>query len=413
MSSKQTLKQLLLHHIPTSLHQYVPRSFEVIGTIAIIEIDDTLKEFELIIANTLLKKNSQIKTVVKKATIHKGEFRTQQFEFLSGINTTITQYRENGILIELDINSVYFSTKLSTEREILAKEVKESSNQLVLFSGTGPYSFVISKYQPNISRITSIELNPQGHNFALKNLQLNKNNLRKNKQFQKLYQIIKQSNIKIYEKELMQSFNNLTYQFLNVDAKNYSPLLQQTKKNTKNIEQKIDNSLLEIDIDKIHSLVNEKQITSLVIDYNTLKEEEKEKLQLLLLLFYSSISITLIYEKKIYEIKSNLEKNYLFQLLDNSNKTLQEIIKYDKIYMPLPKTAINFLEYAYFMINPGGIIHLYSFMSEEEIEKEKLDPKIFEFARNTNKDISILQVRKIGQSSPRVYRVCIDIEVKN
>ena len=102
MSSKQTLKQLLLNQVPLSLREYIPRSFEIVGNIGIIEINKKLNEYKLIIAKTLLEKNSQIKTVVKKATIHEGEYRTQQFEYLAGINTTITQYRENGVLIELD-----------------------------------------------------------------------------------------------------------------------------------------------------------------------------------------------------------------------------------------------------------------------------------------------------------------------
>jgi tRNA (guanine37-N1)-methyltransferase len=56
------------------------RSFDVIGNIGIIEVDDELNKKAKIIAEALLKTNKNIKTVVKKVGEHSGVYRLQDYE---------------------------------------------------------------------------------------------------------------------------------------------------------------------------------------------------------------------------------------------------------------------------------------------------------------------------------------------
>lgn len=70
--------------------------------------------------------------------------------------------------------------------------------------------------------------------------------------------------------------------------------------------------------------------------------------------------------------------------------------------MPLPKDAVNFLDIALKFINKNGIIHLYLFSHESEINKtvSYLEDK-YKF--------KVFNIVKTGQNKPKNYRYCLDI----
>ena len=61
------------------------------------------KKIEKKIANAILEVHNNIKTVVKKASEHKGEFRIQKTKHLSGKRNKITTHKESGINLKLNI----------------------------------------------------------------------------------------------------------------------------------------------------------------------------------------------------------------------------------------------------------------------------------------------------------------------
>jgi len=83
--------------------------------------------------------------------------------------------------------------------------------------------------------------------------------------------------------------------------------------------------------------------------------------------------------------------------------------KFDRILMPLPKDAEDFLDIALKKIKKRGIIHLYTF---SELEKVKdIAENIKKICLENKKKIKILDTVKCGQYSPYVYRICVDFEV--
>ena len=142
---RNSLKEKLQNEIPENLIGFLNRSFEVVGNIAIIEVEKELLQYEKLIAKTILKTNSSIKTILKKDGIHKTKFRTQNLKFVAGKRNFETLYRENGIELFVNPRDVYFSSKLSKERENLLSSNLEYKNILVMFSGLGPYTFVAIK----------------------------------------------------------------------------------------------------------------------------------------------------------------------------------------------------------------------------------------------------------------------------
>ena len=151
----------------------IPKSFDIIGSIAIFsKFPSNLKKQKLI-ANTILKLNKNIKTVLLKTNKVSGIYRLPKYKHLAGIKTKETSYKENSCLFKLDVEKCYFSPRLSSERLRIAKQVKFNETILVMFSGVGTFSLVISK-NSKAKGIYSIEINPIAVEYARENLKLNK-----------------------------------------------------------------------------------------------------------------------------------------------------------------------------------------------------------------------------------------------
>lgn len=114
-----------------------------------------------------------VKVVCKKTKIHSGVFRTKKVKILAGERRKTTTHKENNIRVNLNVETCYFSPRLSNERLRIANLVKKGESVLVMFSGIGIYSWVISK-NTLAKEIYGVEINPFAHKFAEENLKLNK-----------------------------------------------------------------------------------------------------------------------------------------------------------------------------------------------------------------------------------------------
>src|SRR3989338_5330260 len=170
---KKTLKAALKGKLSGEEVSLLGRSYDVIGGIAIVEIPDELSEKEELIGKTILEMHRNVKTVAKKVGVHKGVYRAQKLKIIAGEKSKEALYRENNVMLKLDVEKVYFSPRLATERKRIAQLVKRGERVLIMFSGCGPYPFVISK-NSKAKEVYGVELNPVAHRYAIQNLKLNK-----------------------------------------------------------------------------------------------------------------------------------------------------------------------------------------------------------------------------------------------
>ena len=148
-------------------------SYDTVGNIAIIKVTEEMLSKEKVIARALLESNPAIKTVVKKASEHHGKYRVEDVKYLAGKKTLKTEVKESNCIFNIELGKMFFSTRLSFERERLAQLIKDGSTVGVFFSGVAPFSIVIGKHKPNC-KIYSIELNKEAHKCAKENIKLNK-----------------------------------------------------------------------------------------------------------------------------------------------------------------------------------------------------------------------------------------------
>lgn len=274
------LKEELKDVLTREEFEKLKTAHDVIGTIAILEIDEDLRNKEKDIAKAVLKTNKNIETVLRKDGGHEGDFRVQKMKFLAGKNTKETVQIENGVRLNLNVETVYYSPRLSTERKRICEQVKKGETILVMFSGCAPFPCVIAK-NTQAKEIIGIEINPQGHDYGVKNLELNR----------------------------------------------------------------IDNVVL-------------------------INDDVKEAVPL---------------------------------LADRS-------VQFDRIIMPAPHNANEFLDEALLVAKKGTIIHFYDFKHEDNFsEIEEKAKKAAEKAGFKYKKISLV---KAGQHAPHVFRVCLDFAVQ-
>ncbi len=119
--------------------------------------------------------------------------------------------------------------------------------------------------------------------------------------------------------------------------------------------------------------------------------------------------------RDIYGIELNkiahkyAEKNVVLNKVNNIKlfqgevkKVLPRIKKkFDRIVMPLPKTAEAYLALALKSLKKSGVIHLYLFAQEKEFREIKEKYK---------KQFKSIKIIKAGNYSPHTFRVCLDLK---
>ncbi len=150
------------------------RAFSVIGNIAIVNFPENYtskekKEF----AKEVLQKNKGVRTVLEKFKNFSGELRVQKTKYILGEKTKEALYKENGCEFRLNVDRVYFSSRLSNERKEICSFVKSSDEILAMFAGIAPFPIVIAKNVP-MKKVYSNELNKEANKYAEINIKRNK-----------------------------------------------------------------------------------------------------------------------------------------------------------------------------------------------------------------------------------------------
>ena len=259
-------------------------SFDIVGTIAVIEVREELRHKEKLIGETLLKTHKNLTTVCRRHGEHSGKYRLQKLRIIAGKRTKETIHKESGCSLKLHIEKCYFSARSGSERLRISSNITQQyaltgkkEDILVMFSGVAPFVCVIGKNAPYRS-LTGVELNPIAHAYAHENT--------------------------------------------------------------------VQNKIKEV------TLVNQ--------------------------------------DVRVF--------------CKNTPK------KFNRVIMPLPRSAEQFLDVALKVVQKKGIIHLYGFLAEEEFTDYKKE--IISICQNLGYTINIKKLIKCGQFSPRIFRICVDFEVE-
>jgi tRNA (guanine37-N1)-methyltransferase len=169
ISRENKLRDAVKTQIPTNLISMLPRSYDIIGDIAVLELPSALEPYSAEIGNGIIRVNPHVQSVFRKSGDVAGTFRTRKLQAIAGSGNTETVHHEFSCSYSLDVATVYFNPRLSHERMRVARQVWQSEVVIDMFAGVGPYSVLIAKSQPS-SKVYSIDINPEAIKYLKENI---------------------------------------------------------------------------------------------------------------------------------------------------------------------------------------------------------------------------------------------------
>ena len=152
-------------------------SLERLGDVVIVDEDDSERAHE--IAEAVMTADLPVRSVLNRASKIKGELRVRDWELLAerddpdadvDRSPTETVHREYGHEFLLDLDAVYFSPRLATERHRVVEQIQPGEQVLDMFAGVGPFAI------PAASRgadVVAVDLNETAIEYLRENAQRN------------------------------------------------------------------------------------------------------------------------------------------------------------------------------------------------------------------------------------------------
>ena len=148
-------------------------SFDIVGDIAITKLPDPSLEKADAVAQAILNCNRGVKTVLVQTSKVGGDYRLRSLTCIGGEDKTRTVHKEHGCTFAVDVETCYFSPRLSGERLRVAKLVQFGEVVVNMFAGVGCFSILIAKHVPT-AKVYSIDINPGAFEFMQENVVANR-----------------------------------------------------------------------------------------------------------------------------------------------------------------------------------------------------------------------------------------------
>jgi tRNA wybutosine-synthesizing protein 2 len=178
MAFKQKLQEKLHDDLSDLELNLIPKGFQVIGDIIILNLPEGLLKYKKKIADAVLELFPKIKSVCNKVSGVSGKYREPEIELLAGDKNTETIHLESGCKYKFDIRKLMFAKGNLSERIRVANQIKSSksgSQEIIIdmFSGLGYFTIPNAKLG-GPKKIYAIEWNPIACKYLKENLVLNK-----------------------------------------------------------------------------------------------------------------------------------------------------------------------------------------------------------------------------------------------
>jgi tRNA (guanine37-N1)-methyltransferase len=138
---------------------------ELVGGIAI------MQERDLAGAQKILASRPSLHTIVYAIGEVSGEYRTREFEVLTGVPITRTEVIEYGHRFHVDLAAAYFSARLSSERQRILQQTGRNEIVLDMFAGVGPFAITLAA---RAALVIACDLNPQAVILMQENIAQNR-----------------------------------------------------------------------------------------------------------------------------------------------------------------------------------------------------------------------------------------------
>jgi len=168
----RTLVDALEGKLPPEKLALLPRAYDLIGDIAVLEIPEEISSYSELIGDVFHNIHSNFKTVLAKKGAVSGTTRVREYMLLAGEDRTKTIHTEYGCRLAVDVANAYFSPRLLEEHNRIAQLVQPGEIVVDMFCGVGPFAIHIAKRTE--AKIIAIDINQSAIDLLCESIGLNK-----------------------------------------------------------------------------------------------------------------------------------------------------------------------------------------------------------------------------------------------
>ncbi|TFH10969.1 MAG: class I SAM-dependent methyltransferase family protein [Candidatus Thorarchaeota archaeon] len=168
----RTIVDALEGKIPPEKLALLPRAYDLIGDIAVLEIPDEISSYSELIGEVFHNIHSNFKTVLAKKGAISGTTRVREYTILAGEDRTKTIHTEYGCRLAVDVAKAYFSPRLLEEHNRIAQLVQSGEIVVDMFCGVGPFAIHIAKKTE--AKVIAIDINQSAIDLLCESIGLNK-----------------------------------------------------------------------------------------------------------------------------------------------------------------------------------------------------------------------------------------------
>jgi tRNA (guanine37-N1)-methyltransferase len=159
-------------HLDAQQLARLAKGIDIVGDIAVLKLSDEFKDEKHHIAESLLDLVPRLRVILGQTGPVASQFRTRKLEWLAGEHRTETVHHEFGCRYKVNVETTYFSPRLSHERKRIADLVSPGERVVNFFAGVGSFSIMIARHS-RPATIYSIDINPAAIRYHSLNNKLN------------------------------------------------------------------------------------------------------------------------------------------------------------------------------------------------------------------------------------------------
>ncbi|TVY41743.1 tRNA (guanine(37)-N1)-methyltransferase, partial [Lachnellula occidentalis] len=159
--------------LPEDAQGEIPVGFSMVGHVVHLNLRKEYLPYRKIIAEVIVDKNPQIRTVINKIDQvgEQSQFRTFSYEVLFGPDDLNVVVGEGDCVFEFDYSKVYWNSRLQTEHKRLVDMFSPGEVVCDVMAGIGPFALPAGKKEVFV---LANDLNPESYKYMKEGIVRNK-----------------------------------------------------------------------------------------------------------------------------------------------------------------------------------------------------------------------------------------------
>ncbi len=168
----RTYRDFLVNKLPQKVYEKLPSSYDIVGDVILIRLNNVPEKYWEEIGNALLKFHRNKKAVYAIVGETSGTERILPLKLIAGAHVNKTLYVEHGCKFVVYIGKVYVNPSLSYEHRRISELASDSEKILDMFAGIGGFSIIIAKHKS--VEVVALDINPYAVKSINESLKINR-----------------------------------------------------------------------------------------------------------------------------------------------------------------------------------------------------------------------------------------------